>query len=510
MKLKYITLTFLFMLFFVACDESFLDKQPIDSVTPEEFYSDGDNLSVGLVGVYDGLQTSQVFGNLPILDGISDNVMLVSESPEIVSFSTGSINSNVTGEIASYYLNNYQVIQRANLLLDNIGSEGTITEEERNVIEAEARGLRAMAYFRLVYLFGDLPLVTTTLSREESLSLFRTSKEDIITFILEELTIASSNLSSEPYNGEIGRLTSQALIALKARIMLYEARFGNVTWEEALEIILQAKTQADSSGANLVNIGGSGLENYEAVFSIDNEQNEEILFAVGFDSSTLSEGQSTFAAYSIGDLGGRQRMIIHSNFINDFYTIDGLPITDLTSIYNENDPYQNRDPRLQANLYVSGLEYQYLGDIYYGDATYRKFGPSDLVTETADYDMPVLRYAELLLMVAEAENEVNGGPNTVAYEAINAIRQRVNMPDVTENLTIDEFRDVVIHERRIELAFEGHRWFDLITLGLADEKINSIEDGSRAFVVGTQELFPIPQSEIDLNANLLPNNPGYN
>lgn len=498
----------LIALVFFACNDDFLDRQPIDSVTPDKFYADANNLSIGLTGVYDGLTEHEVYGSLPLLDAISDNGISIADSPELINFATGSRSADVSGRIANFYLFSFQIISRANLLLDNIDVPGAITDTERATIEAEAKALRAIAYFRLVYLFGDIPIIETTLSRDEFLAISREPRAEVIAFILDELENAASVLNTEPFNGEKGRLTRQALLAFSARIMLYEARLGNKTWSEALTAIEAAQSEAQNAGAGLVNIGGSGMENFEAVFSTDNEQNEEMLFSIGFDYSTFSDGQSSFTSYSIRALNGNERMIIHSDFVNDFYTTDGLPITDPSSIFDADDPHKNRDPRLQASLYVDNLDYPFLGSIYSGDPFFRKFGPAEVFTASLDYDIPVIRYAEVLLMLAEAENEVNNGPNDAAYDAINAVRARVNMPDVTTGLSKDGFRDEVIHERRVEFAFEGIRWFDLVTLGIASDRINNLGEHNRMFIVGTHEHFPIPQSERDLNPNLS-QNPGY-
>lgn len=125
-------------------------------------------------------------------------------------------------------------------------------------------------------------------------------------------------------------------------------------------------------------------------------------------------------------------------------------------------------------------------------------------------DAIVMRYAELLLMLAEAENEVNG-PTRIAQNAINSVRSRVAMPFVASDITKEEFRTEVIHERRVELAFEEQRWFDLITLGLAEEKIDGIENDlilNRDFVPEKSELFMIPQFDISLISGFT-QNPGY-
>ena len=514
MKIQYFVLL-LVAFALTSCKKDILEKLPQDALSPEVFYSDAASLRSGLFGVYTALREGAVFGNPIELEGISDNAILNTRAAELISFSKGTGGTDNHEKLSEYYLYNYQVIQRANALLDNIQAPGDMIAAERTAIQSEARILRALAYMRLTYLYGKVPLVTTSISRTEALSLKQASHTELVSFIITELKEAGDKLDTKPYGAQKGRFTRQAALGMRAKVLVYEARMGKKTWSEALTAITEVKNMAVTAGAKLLTAGdgSNGQANYTALFLEANEDNTEILFQIKFDA-TVGQGQSLNNNYAPNQANQTGRISVHTNFVNDFYGTDGLAITATGSVYNAAQPYANRDPRLLATVYLPGLSYFF--GTYTGhagnasietDFSVRKYTYGDLTTGDRGLDVIVLRYADVLLMLAEAENEVNG-PTTVAYAAINEVRNRVKMPNVKPALLAPAFKQEVIHERRVELGFEGQRWFDLVTLGIAGNKINGINELGRKFVADKQELFPIPKSEIDLNRSL-EQNPGY-
>ncbi|MEL7117947.1 MAG: RagB/SusD family nutrient uptake outer membrane protein [Bacteroidota bacterium] len=506
-----------FMLFH-SCDND-LELLPQDSLTPEAFYANPENFPAALNGVYDALQTSGMYSLMALFDGVTDNAVAQFNSiSDFVDYGRGQSSANVNNNIVDLYQDPFIVIQRANFLLANIDNEGAIQAEERNAIRAEAQALRALAYMRLTYLFGEVPLITTPISREEILQLNRTSRTDLVNFILDEFGSAANVLGASPFNGEEGRFTKQAALGFRAKVLLYEARLGNANWSEARSAVNEAIVAAETAGAGLLSVGDGtdGQLNYAAIFFESNEGNEEALFTVKFDE--LDRGGDYYNRFGVQ--AGTLYMTVLENLVDDYYTTDGFAITDANSNYDPANPYANRDPRLEATIIVPGALFSNGGSLEELTPTsnpvaFTSFFLRKQITLEGEIawndqglvDAIVLRYADLLLMLAEAENEVNG-PTATAYDAINQIRARVNMPDVTPALSQDEFREEVIHERRVELAFEQQRWFDLMTLGIADEKINGINQFDLSFLPNKQELFPIPQTEIDLNPNLTQNQ-GY-
>jgi len=516
MKTNYIVL-FAVLLLASACSTDFLEKLPQDTLSPEAFYSNGDNLNTALTGVYDALQSENNFGKLAELDGITDNGVHFKYETELISFAQGIANANVTQRFATYYQAGYQLIQRSNILLDNINAQGSILQTERTAIEAEARALRAIAYMRLTYLYGDVPLITKFTQLAEIKTVSRIPKAQIIDFVLSELKFAADNLASTPYNSTKGRITKQAALAFRAKMLVYEARMGNKPWTDALTAVNEAVTVASAAGADLYYSATPtvGVANFEGLFSLAKIDNKEILFAV--KNNTLDKGTNLYTYFAVG--GGNLSLSVHTNLVADFYCTDGLPIAS-SPLYNALEPYKNRDPRLKASISVPGDTYStgtqllaFKGKATIGvlqtDFAVKKMTTTDgLAQNQGQLDIPLFRFADLLLLQAEAENEVNG-PTTIAYAAINKVRKRAGISNLTAVLNKIDFAAEVQHERRVELAFEGQRWFDLITLKIADKKINAIGELNRKFVPNQQELFPIPQTELDINPNLGPNNTGY-
>lgn len=484
-----------------------LEIDPSSSVTPESFYSVPANFLPGLFGIYDALQAEGMYGSQIVLDAMSDNCATFDFLGDFNIYQQG-LPLVVAQRVGGYYQDPYVLIQRANLWLDNIEKVTTgITDADRTLMTAEARGLRAIAYMRLVYLFGDVPLLTTSVTREESLALSRTDRDTIVDFVLtefDEAAIDLDNTSSE------GRLTKQALLGLRARVMLYEARLSNQTWPAALTAIELSITESFSVHG-LVDTG-SPTQDYQSLFLESGEGNSEYIFSVKNSEIDLDPDSNYKELFSWD--AGALFLEVHQNLA------DAYPYADGSEYDPADDTFDGRDPRLDANIMHPGLtfggtEYELGNGFVSGNSgTTRtglfpyKFSSTDhlFIFNLGQLDVPVIRYAELLLMQAEALNETAAD----GHAALNQVRDRAGLPALA-GLSTEAFREAVIHERRLEFPFEGIRWFDLITSGLADEVINAIDEPGipRAYVSGLSELLPIPQSEIELNPNLLPNNPGY-
>ena len=493
----------------VSCDS--LELEPLNSVDSDSFYTSVENLNAGLYGIYDALQLEGMFGEQVLLDGLSDNCIVAPNfAPDIFAFAAGN-QVEVAASFIDMYQDAYVLIQRANLLLDNADDITGISSSDLESIKAEARGLRALAYMKLAYLYGDVAFTTTSISREEALQISRTNRDTIIDFVLGEFAAAAAILGTTSSDG---RLTKQAVLGLHAKVMLYEARIGNKTWTEALTAINDAIAAADNGGHSLFDTD-TPSNDYKSLFMESSESNSEFIFSVKYNSIDLSNSYLERYSWQAGVLV----MYIHQNFADTYDYADG---TD----YNPADnTYVGRDPRLSVNIMHEGLTFDgltydgtdgggFVGGNAPGSATnlfLYKFVTTDFSStfNEGTLDVPVLRYADLLLMQAEALNETNAD----GHAPLNLVRDRAGLPELV-GLSQGDLRDEIIHERRVELAFEGQRWFDLITLDLADSAINAIveEDSTveRGFTQNRNELLPIPQIEIEANPNLLPQNPGYN
>ncbi len=509
MKKIYITIVLSVFLLNTSCND--LELEPVNSVTPDTFYINAQNLEAGLNGIYSQLQ-ARGFADYPSLEGMSDNAISDpgGSAPDVEAFAAGQ-SVVATQGFVRMYSNNYELIQRANLLLNNIDGIAAIPDETRETIRAEARALRAFSYMNLVYLFGDVPLFETFLNRNDALSVSRTPRATVVQFVLDEFQMAANNLGATPA-GE-GRLTKQAVLGLHARAMLYEARLGNQTWSDVLTVINNTITNADNGGNVLVDTDNPSSD-YQSLFTEANENNAEFIFSIRNNFNDLGEDYEENYSW----FAGRLKFHVHQNLA------DAYPYADGTAYNPSDDTYVERDPRLSANIMHEGLTFNGLtydgtdaGGFVGGNSLnsitnlfFHKFVTTDYTAtfNEGQLDLPVLRYAELLLMQAEARNETGTGD---AFEPINKVRDRAGLPGLT-GLSQTELRDAIILERRLELAMEGFRWFDLITLGIAETTINSIVEESdeitRNFTANRNELLPIPQTEIDLNGNLS-QNPGY-
>ena len=507
MKKLIIKFTLLILVFNISCES--LDLEPQNSTTPETFYTNANNLEAGLYGIYDALQRRGICG-IPEFEGMSDNCIPEQVFlPDVQAYAAGE-KIVATTTVVRMYQDNYVLIQRANLLLDNIDGIPGIADADREEIRAEARALRALSYMRLGYLFGGVPILETFKDRSEILEVSRTDRNIIITYVLDELKEAATVLSNSPVTD--GRLTKQAALGFRAKVMLYEARMGNKSWSDALTAINLAVTEAHNGGHSLFDSDNPATD-YQSLFMESNEGNNEFIFSVRNNSTDPAFSYLEDYSWS----AGHQYLYIHQNLADAYGYADG-------SDYDpSDDTYIGRDPRLSANIMHEGLSFRgltydgtdtggFVGGNSLGTATnlfFFKFITTDYTSDfnEGELDIPFLRYADLLLMQAEALNETGGD----AYPPLNRVRDRAGLPGLS-GLSQSELRDKIILERRLELALEGQRWFDLITLGIAEDAINSIveerSDITRAFTPGRSELFPIPQTEIGLNPNLS-QNPGY-
>lgn len=517
MNLRKITFAFvLILLGSTACDKDFLEKTPLDQGSVEGFFETEEDVFRALNGIYDVFQGT-IWGGAfylfhPHFDGVTDNALLCCAwEGQYSTIARGEHNPTTGGIISNKWDFGYEGIFRANSVLDNI-DRVEMDEETRTKVIAEARFLRGMIYAELATLYGDVPLVENVISRDEGLAVTRESKEKVMDAALADLDFAEANLDMTPLNGQIGRPTKQSAIAVKTRYKLYSGDFqGTVT--EAQKIMNMSES----------NPGMIGLEDdYESVFSPENENNKEVLFDIQYVEGTQGEGNFLQVFYAPGPEGnpgnGWGSVTPLNNLVEDFGMVDGMSI-DESPMYDPNNPYENRDPRLFANLFVPGVS-EWKGGTY--TASLSGFSTTGFqVRKWVDLDAQIgedgcscnetnlilYRYADILMMFAEAMNEMSG-PTQEVYDAVNAVRQRAGIADLPQGLSQAEMREAIRHERRVEFLWEGTRYFDLLRWGIAKEVITGVDIETRIFEEPKNLLWPIPQAEIDLNPNLV-QNPGY-
>ena len=417
----------------------------------------------------------------------------------------------------------------------NVGKITPADEAAVNRYTAEVRTLRCYFYSRLVSFFGDVPLFTIPVGISESKALTRTPVSEIYDFIYTELTESAALLP--PTTTAKGRVTKGAAFGILARTMLFAA--GNVTGTDSRPDYYYEKAKAAADAVIALNVYDLNTP-YAGLFSYANESGKEVVFEKQFMRDVFSNAVfQNFGALSMGTGGSRMSPTLV--LLDEYEMSNGKKITEAGSGYSDMTPYAYRDPRLSYTLYYPGATLPN-GNTYDSrpgagtdavEADYRAsktgllpkkyINPEDLnLRSNCAINLIIIRYAEILLTAAEARIELNQ-ELTTAQGYINQIRQRsdVNMPAITAASQSD-LRDAVRHERMIELALEGNRFFDIRRWKIAKTACTGPVKGMRYVANGATEpslytfnrsktftdrdyLWPIPYNERQLSPDLSQN-----
>ncbi|MCS4433566.1 RagB/SusD family nutrient uptake outer membrane protein [Aquiflexum gelatinilyticum] len=489
MKKKFI-LILVGMSMFFSCDQ-LLDIEPEYTQDAENFFNTPEDFNRALTGAYDLMQASYLIQWIG--EVASDNAIAGGESVndsrglhEIETMTHGGVNS----ELRDLMRFNYAGIARTNYIFEN---KDKINFDGKDQILAEASFLRAYYYFVLVSFFGDVPLVVDKrLSISEIPNTDRAPKAQVYEQIEKDLQVAVETLTWT--NPTIGRITKGAAMALMGKVLLYQGKYP-----EAATILGDLITN---------NQAGYGLFNdYSRLFFVANENINEDVFTIqytgleggGYGCLVCLEGNAAVGFNGIRQYNGP--LYGDGNSYN-------LPTQDLYDAFADNDPRRaatllDIDAFIAAQPNADDITYAIGGGGhtgYYNNKYIKRLDerglPDDDLTSPLNYR--VIRYADVLLMAAEAFQRT--GNDGRARTELNKVRARVNMPAITSSGP--QLLEDILTERRLELSGEGYRFFDLVRTGKAAQEI-------QGFVVGKHELFPIPQVEIDLAGGKWRQNPGY-
>jgi len=481
-----------------ACD-SWLDVDPSDTFSTISYWKTEEHALAGITGCYNALALWRGTGAGFIMefDMVTSNAMPYNEAQGTQAVGKGE-HLSITPLIENIWSNCYRGIGRTNTFLDNV-SRCSMDENLKNRMIGEAKFLRAFFYFHLVDKYGGVPLITEAPDADKHGSQPRDSKEAVVEQILKDLTEAAPALQLTYGSADLGRATRGAALALKARVLLYNER-----WKEAAET---AQAVMDLGVYELFN-------DYRYFFSEDNKHNKEVIFNV-------ESAEPDFTENFNNGIVVLNRPSPLKELLDKYQMTDGKSIEE-SPLYDPENPYENRDPRLHYSITVVG--YPYNGRLItpanvvttgYGVkkyTSYRDDVTSPQNTRTA-FNIILIRYAEVLLTYAEAQNEFNG-PDASVYKAINDVRNRVGvkMPPLPEGLTKEEMREAIRLERRIELTFEGIYYSDILRWKTAEIENNGFmhnADGvrivERKFDPKKHYLWPIPYNQIVQNPNLVQN-----
>lgn len=472
----------------LASCEGLINLTPVSELNSENFYVNATDFNNALIAAYDALQEKNSI-DFVMNEVRSDNgtEMKYQYEKDLDNFSVSSTNEL----ISKFWKIAYKGIFRTNILLEKI-ADADIDANLKALITGQAKFIRAYIYFDLVRYFGDVPLVTKELKLSESYSATRSPVASVYQLIETDLKDAATVLPSVYTGSDIGRATKGAANGMLAKVYLTQKKFPEA--KIALEAVM-GDTQA----------GYQILPSFANVFSVSNQNNKEIIFAIQYSNGT-GDGNTFMNDFGPGTIGSDVSPGVGSEHNH--------PTVDLIREYKKGD--LRKDVTLREYI-VNPTTRDTVNGPYN-----RKFLANQLMNDSG-VDWPILRYADIILMYAEVLNELNDLPGAITQ--INRIRERAfgNQLNNYDNISIptkEVFRTKVLNERRLELAFENHRWFDLVRTGkamdflktenrLADWKTGTIFLSLAINMEAYETLYPIPLDEIEISGGNLTQNPDY-
>ena len=486
MKLKYNLIAIALLGFSFSSCSDFLEQNPQTDLSENDFYKTADDILSAVNGAYSSLQEGDIYGNWYVFGEIpSDNTRnqlsgSVTTQNEFDQFYIDTQNSM----IANFWKAAYKVINRTNTILGRIdGIE--INTELANRYKLQCKFIRALMYFNLVRVYGDVPLVLKEISISESYDILREPKENVYNQIIADLKEAQ-DLPVSYSTAEDGRATQGAAKALLANVYMTLHKYAEAETILA-EIINSGRYSLLENTPGSLNIDG-----YKNVFSPVNHNSKEGIFEIQFLKGGYGEG-SNYANNFAPENSGTNVVAVGGTGGNN------IPEMDIYNAYEEGD--LRRDFSMSLGYYDNRKNNEWVESRYVC-----KFMDVPYQNNDASNNYPVIRYADVILMYAEALNQ--NGKTAEACKYLNMTRRRGFGYQTTETSPVDlqttdkaQFALMVEQERRVELAFENHRWFDLIRTGRAVEVMRS-----KGFSLNETNLIcPIPQKQIDVNPKLTQN-----
>lgn len=557
MKNKNIFRTLLVLLLsFTACEDG-LEKYPLDRPSDVNYLSSKAEMEMAITSCYNSLWMGMGYG-MPdfLLSDCLTDIGWERADASYITIGNGSHDSN-NGLAADLWAKYYKAIGRCNFIIENISrGKDKVSEEDYNRYVADAKFIRAYWYHKLTEFYGDVPLITKPVSSLNETQVAKTAKAEITSSILKDLDDAAKYLplAKDIKASEKGRASKGAALALKTRIALLNGRWAEAA-QAATDVMNLASYSLDKSFDGLFTLAGQATSK-EVIFSIQ----YKYTFVTWSPSGTNTRMGQGFSS-----------KIPNQSLVDSYECTDGLSI-DKSPLYNPQNPYLNRDPRLSSTIVVPGSVfrgYQFEThkdsvkcwnynttpatrvanqDAFNAFASFsgfcwRKYSENDPVLgpTVSEVSHIILRYADILLMYAEAKIELNQIDQSV-YDAINQVRQRVNMLKIATGKSQIQLRNIVRKERKYELAWEGVRLFDIRRWKLAEKVmvgplLGRIQKGllatapvidevgtpnydnvsnksqmrvieTRVFNPARDYLFPLPRLEVETN-KLLIQNPNY-
>jgi len=468
-------------LLFSACKKSFLDVEPPSSLTGSSYYRNATDAEAAITAAYNSVRNLNTDNYAKIMEAPLKGIMIY--NTQGLNLDSWSFDAN-DAIIDDVWQGAYEGVFRANLVLQKV-PDISMDDGEKNRILGEAYFLRALFYWQLTTVFGDVPLITEADPSDASkAAVAKSPVSEVYQLMVDDLKKAIDLLpkKSEYGDADQGRASQGAAQALLGKVYLYAKDYPSA--EDYLGQVINSKEY-------------HLLPDFNDLLVQDN--NEESIFEIQY-ADLADQGSDRVANDYPQGQGGYANLLPTDDLVNAFETYSGP------------GSINGRDPRLFYSIFRDGDPYDAVSPSFvkaWTPSGYAKKKGSYPVIRDNNYNLgrnfPVIRLADVLLMYAEAANE-NNEPAT-AIDAINQVRERVNMPDLpTAEYPVNNKEAIfkaIKHERRVELAFEHHYLNDLQRWGLAAQEL-----GSEGYVAPKHRYFPIPQQELNNNPNLTQND-GY-
>ncbi|WP_139189834.1 MULTISPECIES: RagB/SusD family nutrient uptake outer membrane protein [Rhodonellum] len=469
----------------VGCGDDFLDRAPISQQNSNNFYKTAADMNNALTAVYGSLQYGgQYYSSLHVIGDLrSDNTEITNPNAGADLQAVDNFTNVAVNSISSSTWNaHYQGIQSANIVIEKIAPV-SMDQNLKARYTAEAKFLRALMYFNLVRIYGEVPLVLEVINNpQDGYSYGRNPVAEIYATIVADLEEAVASLPYTYGTADIGRATKAAALGLLGKVHLTLKNH-----QQAIQVLEELVSNAGTAKLQL-------LPEYGSLFGAANRNNAESIFEVQFKSGVAGEG-SPFSN-QFAPIGSGRAVVSVGNPLGQ-----NIPTANMVAAYEEGD--LRKAVSLETSYVLNGntVKHNYV----------TKYLGTPAANLDSDNNWIVLRYADVLLMYAEALNELGYVADGPAFGYLNQVRERAGLlPKSAMNpesgLSVPDqaaFRLAIEQERRVELAFEGHRWFDLIRTERAVAVLGNL--GMQTHM----RLFPIPQSQIDINPNKITQNPGY-
>jgi starch-binding outer membrane protein, SusD/RagB family len=481
--MKKITFLAISLLSLTACSK--LDEEPKSYLTTDQFYQNEEQATAAVNGIYRKLyESGQSLYNSLFQIGVemaSDDYIAGPRARNAhVRAISGLTHDASNDRMEQLWKQSYDAINAANIAIDRIDKIGEekLKETARTRLINEAKFLRALNYFNLVRWFGDIPIVLreTTSLTPEALYVEKSPESKVYEQIIQDLKDAEA-LPNNYGASDVGRATSGAAKSLLAKVYLTRKE-----WQKAAD---KSKEVIDSKTYVL-------FDDFADVFNVATKNGKEHIFSAQFKGNFNYQGNSLASRSAANEVPG----------INGDYSDALNKASGLYESFSSNDKRKAVTFITQMVSPVDNKTYTFEPHLY------KYYDPSVVGNQSqSSKNLPIIRFAEVLLIYAEASNEVNGAPTIDAYRAIDQVRTRAGITkfqDIAPALTADQFRDSVFQERRRELVYEYQRWFDLVRRG-ADYYVKALKAAGKTLAAPKHLHFPIPQREINLNPKLTQN-----